>query len=230
MIKAVIFDMFETLVSLFEGRTYFSEDIAGDLNLNYEEFRKAWHKTEKGRSTGEYTIKEGAMIALKEIDAYSEQSVDLIAGKRLENLKDTFDADHSKSVEMLQKLKECGIKTGLISNCYSDERDAIRESDLYPYIDVPLLSYECGICKPDERIFLLCAQKLGVTPQESLYVGDGGSNELQTADKLGMKTLQALYYHHLAYEPHIPCGILSEFDHLHDRTKILEHIKMLELN
>ena len=28
MIKAVIFDMFETLVTLFEGRTYFSENIA----------------------------------------------------------------------------------------------------------------------------------------------------------------------------------------------------------
>ena len=26
MIKAVVFDMFETLVSLFEGRTYFSEN------------------------------------------------------------------------------------------------------------------------------------------------------------------------------------------------------------
>ena len=27
MIRAVVFDMFETLVTLFEGRTYFREDI-----------------------------------------------------------------------------------------------------------------------------------------------------------------------------------------------------------
>ena len=33
MIKAVIFDMFETLVCLFEGRTYFSENIAEDIGI-----------------------------------------------------------------------------------------------------------------------------------------------------------------------------------------------------
>ena len=34
MIKAVIFDMFETLVTLFVGRTYFSENVVSDLGLN----------------------------------------------------------------------------------------------------------------------------------------------------------------------------------------------------
>ena len=33
MIKAVVFDMFETLVSLFEGRTYFGENIAEDVGM-----------------------------------------------------------------------------------------------------------------------------------------------------------------------------------------------------
>ena len=42
MIKAVIFDMFETLVTLFEGRTYFSEDIAADLGIDPEVFRHEW--------------------------------------------------------------------------------------------------------------------------------------------------------------------------------------------
>ena len=35
MIKAVVFDMFETLVSLFEGRTYFSEHMAEDMGLEH---------------------------------------------------------------------------------------------------------------------------------------------------------------------------------------------------
>ena len=34
MIKAVVFDMFETLVTLFVGRTYFSEHIAKDVGLD----------------------------------------------------------------------------------------------------------------------------------------------------------------------------------------------------
>ena len=228
MIKAVIFDMFETLASLFEGRTYFSEDIARDLGLNHGEFRAAWHKTEEDRSTGKCTVAKGAENALKEIKAYSNEGVEWIKRKRLDNLKDTFGADLSESVKMLKQLKENGYKTGLISNCYSDERDMINESVLYPYIDVPVLSYECGFCKPDERIYLLCCEKLGVKPQECLYVGDGGSNELYAAKDLGMKTLQALYYHHLAFEPHIPCGVLDEFDHLYDRAKLLEYLRCSE--
>ena len=32
MIKACIFDMYETLVSLFVGRVYFSEDFVKDIN------------------------------------------------------------------------------------------------------------------------------------------------------------------------------------------------------
>ena len=43
MIKAVIFDMFETLVTLFEGKTYFSENVADDLGLGpqLDAYRKA---------------------------------------------------------------------------------------------------------------------------------------------------------------------------------------------
>ena len=56
MIKAVIFDMFETLVTLFEGKTYFGEDIAADLGADPVLFRKAWHATEHDRSTGKLLI------------------------------------------------------------------------------------------------------------------------------------------------------------------------------
>ena len=50
MIKAVIFDMFETLVTLFQGKTYFSEDIAEDLGIGMNDFRREWHVTEKDRT------------------------------------------------------------------------------------------------------------------------------------------------------------------------------------
>ena len=58
MIKAVIFDMFETLVTLFVGRTYFSENIAQDLGIPLDSFRKAWHSNEHERTIGKYTMKE----------------------------------------------------------------------------------------------------------------------------------------------------------------------------
>jgi len=37
-------------------------------------------------------------------------------------------------------------------------------------------------------------QELSVIPDECVYVGDGGSNELESAKKLGMKPVQATWY------------------------------------
>ena len=224
MIKAVIFDMFETLVSLFEGRTYFSEDIAADLGVEHMTFRKAWHQTEEQRTRGIYTIEQAAEMVLEDLGVYSKEAVKLIANKRLENLQDTFSADLTPSLKMLKKLKERGYRTGLISNCYSDECRMIQNSVLYPYIDVPILSYECGICKPDEQVFSLCCEKLEVDPKQCLFVGDGGSNELFAARAFGMQAIQALYYHHLAFEPHIPCYPLEEFPHLKDRSDLFQFL------
>lgn len=224
MIKAVIFDMFETLASLFEGRCYFSEDMAGDLGIPEKEFKTAWHKTEEGRTTGKCTVAEAVEIVLKEVGAYSEEGVRLVTGRRMQNLEDTFSADLSESLVMLRRLKKEGYLIGLISNCYSDERDMIKKSPLYPYFDAVCLSYETGIRKPDEKIYRLCTEKLGVSPEKCLYVGDGGSNELFAAREFGMRAIQCLYYHHLAYEPHIPCGVLPDFEHIRKRSELFDHL------
>lgn len=36
---------------------------------------------------------------------------------------------------MLSQLKSSGIRVGLISNCFSEEAEVIRESVLFPYFD-----------------------------------------------------------------------------------------------
>jgi putative hydrolase of the HAD superfamily len=91
-------------------------------------------------------------------------------------------------------LKEKTVKIGLISNCFSEEAKLIHESELYPFFDVVCLSYEEGYMKPELEIFHRCINRLGVKPEECLYVGDGGSRELETAKELGMHAVQAVWY------------------------------------
>lgn len=43
--------------------------------------------------------------------------------------------------------------------------------------------------KPDPKIFQLALDALAVSPQDCLYIGDGGSNELQAASLLGMRAV-----------------------------------------
>ena len=153
MIKAVIFDMFETLITLFEGRTYFGENIAQDFKIPLPEFAKEWHATERDRSIGKYTIEEGIAVTLKRLGAYSEDKVKYAAGKRREALGDTFSNIPEDSVQLLKKLHEKNVLVGLITNTFSDERELIRTSRLFLYYDLALISYEQGILKPDQEMF-----------------------------------------------------------------------------
>ena len=224
MVKAVIFDMFETLVTLFTGRTYFSEHIAADLNQPIEAFRKCWHETEKDRTLGKYSMEEGLALTLKNLGVYSAANVELICSKRREALDDTFNAIPPESLWLLQTLRKKGLKTGLITNTFSDERDMILSSPLYPFFDAAMISYEQGLSKPDPEIYKRALQSLNVTPQECLYVGDGGSHELTGARSLGMQAIQCTWFRDRAYEPHIPCPLLADFPHVEKQSDVLKYI------
>jgi putative hydrolase of the HAD superfamily len=52
--------------------------------------------------------------------------------------------------------------------------------------DAITLSNEAGMTKPHPEMYLSTCQQLGVRPEECVYVGDGGSNELEGAHALNI--------------------------------------------
>lgn len=50
-------------------------------------------------------------------------------------------------------------------------------------------SYREGMHKPDPRIYKLCLERLGVQPQESIFL-DNSSQNLKAAAQLGIKTVK----------------------------------------
>ena len=194
MVKAVIFDMFETLITHYETPLYFSAQMAADAGIEPEHFLPIWHATEQGRTIGKLTLEQVLATILRENQRYSENLLKEIVEKRIETKRSCFRHMHPEIIPMLSQLKEKGIFIGLISNCFSEEAKAIRESELFPYFDAVCLSWEQGIQKPDKEIFEKCTEMLSVTEEECLYVGDGGSYELETAKELGMTAVQAAWY------------------------------------
>ncbi len=224
MVKAVIFDMFETLVTLFTEHTYFGEDAASDAGVDPVLYRKVWHENEKDRTTGKMTIEEGIGETLRKLGVYSDELLNTIVSKRLAALQETFDQIPDESVQLLLELRRRGIKVGLITNTFSDERDLIRSSKLFPLFDATRISYEEGVLKPDPSMYQSIMDELGVTPDECLYVGDGGSRELFAARDIGMKPLQASWFRNLAFEPHIPCPVLPEFPQVMRQLDVLDYL------
>ena len=194
MVRAVIFDMFETLITHYNSPLYFGAQMAKDAGIPEEKFQALWRPTEHDRAIGKLTLEEALEQILKENQCYSEKLLKQLTAKRIAAKEECFRHLHQEIVPMLSEIKEKGFLVGLISNCFSEEADVIRRSVLFPYFDAVYLSYEQGVQKPDEEIFRRCMDGLTVKAEECVYVGDGGSSELETARKLGMKAVQAVWY------------------------------------
>lgn len=194
MIKAAIFDMFETLVTHFESPVYMAKQICEDIGITEPRFREIWDTTDEDRTLGKKTLEEVIEAVLRENSCYSTELFELIVEKRKQSKIECFNHIHPEIIPMLTTIKEMNIKIGLITNCYFEERDVIQSSVLYDYFDVVCMSCELGLSKPDVAIFQKCIQALEVAPAECLYIGDGGSFELETSQAIGMYPIQAAWY------------------------------------
>lgn len=222
MIKAVIFDMFETLVTMLSAPSYFGADMAEEAGISAEQFGKIWHKFEYDQTVGKLTLEEAVAATLNELGCYSGVCFQQIILKRNAAKAEVFKHIDPDIIRVLKSLKEIDIKIGMISNCFSEENELIRQSVLYQYFDAPFLSYEQGICKPDKEIFNRCLNKLGIIPEEGLYIGDGGSSELEAAGELGMHPMQAVWY--LREDTRQPCGRKTGYIQLEKPLDIMEYI------
>ena len=220
-IQAVIFDMYETLVTQFCSPLYYGTQIAEDLGLSAEEFLPGWRATEEARATGRLTF-EDAMAEILHCHGLSGHHRRVV-DKRIAIQADCFRHLHPGILPMLWALRERGIRIGLITNCFSEEAKLIRESRLFPFFDAACLSWEEGTRKPDPAIYRTCLGRLGIAPEECLYVGDGGSFELETARSLGLRALQAIWYRQGAFE-HKQAALRPDFPQLSDPMKVLDWI------
>ena len=192
--KAVIFDMFETLVTLHIVPRYFGRNIAEDLGADINEFYPLWHETEEARSKGRMTFEEALYwIGERTYYAHPERIFEAVE-RRYAFKAESLQKVEYRIVSLLRELKERGYKVALISNCFPEEAKVIRESVMMPFFDVTMLSCEQGVQKPEREIFERCLTELSVAPEDCLYVGDGGSQELETARSFGMQTLQAGWF------------------------------------
>ena len=222
MIKAVIFDMYETLIIHFNSPLYFGTQMAIDADIEEEKFLKIWRAEEENRTIGKITLEELLEKILRENNCFSEKKMNYIVDKRIRCKEEAFEHLHVEIVPMLRTLKEKGMLIGLISNCFSEETMVIKKSILYPFFDTVCLSYDEGVQKPNPVIFKRCLEKLNVRADECLYVGDGGSNELEAAKELGMKAVQAVWY--LKEGANQPTQRIADFEHIETPLDIIDII------
>ena len=85
-------------------------------------------------------------------------------------------------LEAVGRAREAGVPTGLISNSWVMDHytDEIRS-----LFDQVVISAEVGLHKPQPEIYLLAAERLGVRPEDCVFVDDLREN-CAGAEALGM--------------------------------------------
>jgi HAD superfamily hydrolase (TIGR01549 family) len=99
--------------------------------------------------------------------------------------------------ETLTKLKDSGLKLGIVSNTFVS-RDSlerhIQQFDILDFFETRMYSYEFDFRKPDLRIFRIAAERIGEIPQNILFVGDRIDKDIKPALKVGMQAVMKTAY------------------------------------
>jgi len=94
------------------------------------------------------------------------------------------------AVSTLRAVRALGLRTGVISDCGYELPRILPTLPVARLLDATVFSVQVGRCKPDPAIYLTACARLGVSPRECLYVGDGGSQELTGAGAVGMTAVR----------------------------------------
>jgi putative hydrolase of the HAD superfamily len=92
------------------------------------------------------------------------------------------------TASVLGRLKACGVRIGIVSDIHYHLAPHFQHYGLAEFVDSYTLSFEHGVQKPDPRLFEIALEQLGVTPAETLMVGDRASRDGGAA-ALGITTL-----------------------------------------
>ncbi|WP_282937905.1 HAD-IA family hydrolase [Paenibacillus sp. RC67] len=220
--KAVLFDLFETLITEFaEGvrKVPRIHDFDEQQGLTRQEYDEEWRTRQEQRMNGTFPDYPSVLrdIWSSKGKTLDEAYIQKLYDSRLYAKLVPFQSLSPHVIYMLKRLKSSGIRIGLISNCTEEEIRAWERCDLAPYFDEVVFSYETGYAKPDPEIYALACERLQVQPEEAVFVGDGGSRELEGAQACGIRAYRAAWFFQLSDR-------FKDFDQLTQPQDLLDRL------
>lgn len=188
--KAIVFDLFHTLTSM-ESTKAPGSGTSEILNVSREDWNEQLLFFSEDRLRGK--IKDPFEIIEKMAHTINPDIPDEIIKKAVDNrmMRFKYSLEHIEPavINTLKKLKHSGKLIGLISNGDVNEISGWVNSPIREYFDTVIFSCDVGYIKPEKEIYEICLNELGVSPGETVFVGDGNCDELKGAKEIGMTTV-----------------------------------------
>ena len=197
MVKAVLFDVDNTLLDFMKMKRLCSEEaisgmIAAGLPMKQGEAVKILFELYK-----EYGIEDQTIFQkfLKETQGKIDYKVLAEGINCYRRVKAGFTEPYPKVISTLIKLKVDGFKLGVVSDAPRMQAWLrLANMRLTEFFEFVITSDDVeGRLKPDQMPFREAIKKLGLPPEEILFVGDNPERDIKGAKAAGMKTALARY-------------------------------------
>jgi FMN phosphatase YigB (HAD superfamily) len=195
MVKAVIFDLYETLVTQSGTAVPRGGALGESLGLDPTAYRREWKQLRPRILRGELTFQQALREIVRRLEAGIP--VDLIqraSDERIRANTRVFEKVDPAIVALTRDLQQRGVRLATMSNCMAEDAAPWSRSALAPQFACAVFSFSAKCVKPDAPIYLMAINQLGVSAADTLYIGDGGDDELAGAERAGLRTAQAGWY------------------------------------
>jgi putative hydrolase of the HAD superfamily len=188
--RAVVFDLFHTLTSADAVRLP-GKGTSEILGVSRQDWNKQLldHSDDRlrGKITDPFLIIERMAHAID--SAIPVVIIEEAVRNRIERFRHALTSIEASTLNTLSELRKCGKLLGLVSNADVNEIAGWQDSPLKPYFNSVVFSCRAGYIKPEKEIYEIALKELEVLPGDAVYIGDGGSDELQGAKRIGMTTV-----------------------------------------
>jgi HAD superfamily hydrolase (TIGR01509 family) len=195
MITAVLFDLFETLISESGLEPTRASHLGQTLGLDNEAFRLEW-KTRRSRIVlGQLSFVE----ALTEISqtltgTVNAAAIQRLAEQRIREKAGAYERIDRDVMELVTDLRSRGLRLAVISNCFQEDAIGWWTCPLAREFQCAVFSFAEGLAKPNPEIYLRAIRCLRVDPAAAVFVGDGGDNEIAGAAQAGLRAFRSTWF------------------------------------
>ncbi|MCL2158854.1 MAG: HAD-IA family hydrolase [Oscillospiraceae bacterium] len=190
MIKGVFLDLGWTILRPTTNEWYINKKFlevvsAETLNALPPEKRKAaFYKAEKYLADSHLLFSEDEELEqfkqfykiiateLPELGITANQAKE-IAESKVYDMGNYVFFDRSK--ETILKLKET-YKLGIISDTWPSADQTLKSGGIEDLFDTKTYSCHIGACKPDKRMYFNALERMGLPPEQTVFVDDAESN------------------------------------------------------
>jgi len=184
MKKAVLFDFWGTLVQ---------QGAYSPLKQTYKFMRPKMvfgefvEKFERVAMTKHYD--DQAQMFKDAFDAFGLKAPDWVIEKLIGvwNKNKLLAKPYPDTMQALEMLKGKGIKIAIVSNTPKLSVDGVLEKFGFDKLfDAVCFSYETGFLKTDVEMFDVALEKLGISREDAIMVGDSLETDIAGAEKAGI--------------------------------------------